>query len=429
MPGICGSFWPSGDALVRAGQKLASQGLTTLRVLRAEAEQACKADLAELSKVRSGIANAVVFGPSARAVSSLVEKKQPKGPDAGTFEDLVKREPGNYVFLFNIRSPANIDWSNPTALAWSSGLNGILKGVGGAASGIGHAQVGWVCTDERGNVITGGAGQSGQHGGEGAKVGMQGWGLNVLNTVYLDGVLENRQDVLDRTRLADAQQGFSWMAIKTDYAICKKMIDFVAAFDKSGCAKNYGFPVDPLKFEGAGCTSFAEAAFEKTGLDVPIFAGSKRELKLPSKYLGVRARPVPNTRPPALAASSHTEQKVPFTELILTRTRWATASEPHQDFAFYDPDLYHESAVTMENVYRGRVEMPLKSFARTATPDPAQARARQVSADWIGGLLKNHVPVTIGKIHHTTGLIVDLTAPAGQAKQAPAARHYPLIPA
>ena len=52
---------------------------------------------------------------------------------------------------------------------------------------------------------------------------------------------------------------------KGDYrATVKKMADFVNEYKQSGCAKNYGFPVDPLKFEGGGCTSFADAAFDGT---------------------------------------------------------------------------------------------------------------------------------------------------------------------
>lgn len=416
MPDIGGSLRAGSDAVVHSGQKMAAQALSKLRIWQAEAEHTFHTDLADLNQVRFGIGTRVVMGAPSRAVASLYAEKQPQGTDAGTFEDLARKEPGNYIFLFNTRSPANIDWTSPTTVAWTTGLTGIMKGLGGAASAIGHAQVGWVCTDERGNIITGGAGQSGQHGAEGAKASLQGWGLNVLNTVYLDGVLETKQDVLDRTRRADQQNGLSWMAIKTDYATCKKVIDFVNAYAKSGCATNYGFPVDPLKFEGAGCTSFAEAAFEKTGLDIPVFAGSKREIKLPLKYMGVRAKPVPKTRPPALALSKKEEKRVPVAELLLGKTSWASASEPHQDFAFYDPDLYFESVVNMENVYRGRVNMAPKSYARTAQPDPAQVKAKAVSTDWINGLLKNHVPVKMGKIHHTTGLIIDLTKSGGRGK-------------
>src|SRR6185295_19410164 len=100
----------------------------------------------------------------------------------------------------------------------------------------------------------------------------------------------------------------------------------------SGAARNYGFPVDPLKFEGGGCTSFAAAAFQNTLLDIPLFAASKREMLMPRKLMGVMAKPVAGTVPPELAPDPRHQHKVPGLPLLFGKASWASPGEPNQKF-------------------------------------------------------------------------------------------------
>jgi len=416
MPDNIGALKAGSDAMANVSEKMAALGSTVVQTLKSGAREVGQAinqaDQVLLKTVPFGlplpVASAVVIAALARAPESLLARDKPQGPDHGTFEDLVKREPGDYVFLLETRAGTNIDWSNPTALSRSTAVAGILLKTCGTASAIGHAQVAWAYTDEQGHAVFGAAGQTGGHGPEGLKATLAGWGLSVMGTVFLDGKLENEQIVLDRTKLADEQNDLAWVAIKTDRKTCEKMAEFVQEYARSGAAKNYGFPVDPLKFEGAGCTSFADAAFYKTGLNIPLFEASKRQLKIPLKYVGVLDKPIPNTRPPMLAAGPEDEKKVSASDLFFGNTSWASASEPHRDFAFYDPELYFESLASMENVYRQKEHMAPKAYART-TEDEAQIKARKTSEAWMNSLLEKHVPVKIENIHHTSGLIIDLT--------------------
>lgn len=337
--------------------------------------------------------------------------------DAGTYIDLAKKEPGDYIFLFNSRTGVNIDWSSPTNLARTTALSAISKGIFGDASAVGHAQVGWVSNDGKGHIISGGAGETGQHGGEGAKAALSGWGLNVMEMVFLDGHLESKQEVLDRIKLADDRKGFSWMAIKTDHNTLMKMVNFIQEFDKSGAAKNYGFPLDPLKFQGAGCTSFANASFYKTDLNIPIFEASKRKINLPLQYMGKRTEPVPNTRSPELASGSDQEKKVSTFNILFNKVNWASESEPHKDFEFFDPELYYESMIEMENVVRKESNMELKPFSRTKELDASQKKVKEVSENWVKGLMSNNVPIKIATIHNTSGLVIDLTRQGKNQKE------------
>lgn len=357
---------------------------------------------------RTGKTTGLKESATGTAVAGRVAPKIP-GADAGSFVDLVSKEPGNFIFLFNTRSNAHIDWSTPGSLARTTTVSTILDETKRGISAIGHAQVGWVYEDAQGNRVIGATGQTGQSGSEGRQAVLKGWGLNVLETVFLDGRLESKDDVLATIKKADKNGDFSWLAIKTDDATTRRLVEFVKQYEKSGAPRNYGFPVDPRNFEGGGCTSFAEAAFEKAGLGIPLFEASKRALNMPSAFVGVLAKPVPNTRPPQLAASPSEEKKVPPLKIVLGRTAWAAESEPHQDFWFYDPELYHESVVNMENVYRQKANLAPKAVTRTRKLDPDQVRVKETSEKWLDSLLKRNVPVKLGSIHHTTGLIIDLT--------------------
>ena len=53
--------------------------------------------------------------------------------------------------------------------------------------------------------------------------------------------------------------------------------------------------------------------------------------------------------------------------------------------------------------------MAPKIDTRTKDLDPAQAKAKATSEAWMNNLIAKHVPVKMEKIHHTSGLIIDMT--------------------
>lgn len=186
------------------------------------------------------------------------------------------------------------------------------------------------------------------------------------------------------------------------------MNDFVEKYQKSGAAVNYGFPVEPLKYEGAGCTSFANAAVQKTGLKLPLSEAWLRHIKLPLKLMGRLEQAYPGTIPLELAKSSEDTHIVPITDFIFKDLKWAQGEEAYKDFYYYDPELFYESFVHIENVYRQNAGMSLKKPVRTNGYDSTQLQTRQISEEWITRVLndpRNHV--RLGKISSTTGLIVD----------------------
>ena len=44
---------------------------------------------------------------------------------------------------------------------------------------------------------------------------------------------------------------FAWVGFKVPFDKCKKVEEYVAEYEKQEAFVNYGFPPDPLKYEGA----------------------------------------------------------------------------------------------------------------------------------------------------------------------------------
>lgn len=324
------------------------------------------------------------------------------------YTEIIKKDPdSNYIFLFVYRSASFIDWSGPSRLAKTTLASQITKKFNNDASSIGHAQIGWYCNDGKGNINQGATGQTGQNGNEGLDLIKAGWGLSLLDTVFNDGSLESSDEVKTKMKKAADHDNFAWLAIKTTNSACSEMNKFVSDYDKSGAAINYGFPVNPLKFEGAGCTSFANAAFVKTDLNLPLSKAWVRHIKLPVKYMGKLSTPLEGTTPLELAKSKEEEKKVPMSEFILGDLSWAKDGEEYKDFNYYDPELFYESLVHMENTYRLSAGMRLKDPIRTKTYDQTQLNTKNISEKWLNDLLKDYKRIKIGKINSVTGLIIE----------------------
>jgi hypothetical protein len=324
------------------------------------------------------------------------------------YTNIINKDPNsNYIFLFVYRSATYLDWSGASNLAKTTLKSQITRRIKNDASSIGHAQIGWYCNNGNGVINQGATGQTGQHGNEGFELVKAGWGLSVLDTVFQDGYLESLKEVKDKMKNADNNNNFAWLAIKTTNTACEEMNRFVNEYDKSGAAINYGFPVEPLKYEGAGCTSFANAAFVRTNLNLPLSKAWIRHIKLPLKYMGKLSSPLVGTKALELAKSIEEEKKIPMKEFLFGDISWANDGEEYKDFFYYDPELFYESLVHIENYYRQSAGMNLKNPLRTKNYDEFQTNTKNISEKWIDNLMNDYKRVKIGKIHNTTGLIIE----------------------
>lgn len=344
------------------------------------------------------------------AILGLVPGAAQANTQPEVFEHLYQDKNSSYILLFAFPSAAYLDWSSPSKLARTSVQSAISKRLLSQPSTIGHAQFAWHCRQPDGSLMASGAtGQSGENNGQSLKALMAGWGMSILELVYTDGHLESVADVKARILSGAASQQFSWAGFKVPYENCMQVADYVKGYTDSKAYQNYGFPVDPLKNEGGGCTSFAHAAVAKATLPLDFTRQWLREYLIPENQLGRTAELppvssiVPNAKIPARQA------EVPLGEFLWGDKQWTSQpSEPHIRFQYYDPELFYESFLHLENVYRKAQQLPLRQPIRTAEYDSFQQALKQKSESWMQQVLAQQAPVELGKIAGYSGVIVDL---------------------
>ena len=96
---------------------------------------------------------------------------------------------------------------------------------------------------------------------------------SITNIVYTDGSLNNFTFLDTKAYVAmnyksHGHRGvkFAWIAFKLNDQQSTNIQTYIDKYIASGAYHNYGFPVDPLKFEGGGCTSFANAIVTNSDL-------------------------------------------------------------------------------------------------------------------------------------------------------------------
>jgi hypothetical protein len=306
-------------------------------------------------------------------------------------------------------SSSYLDWSSPSALARSSVQSTLSKRLMAHPSTIGHAQIAWRCQKPDGSWESGATGQSGEKNGQSLQALTAGWGMSILELVYTDGHLESEAEVEDRIRTGVNTAQFSWLGLKVPAQNCLRVSEFVKTYRAAGAAINYGFPVEPGRHEGGGCTSFANAALEKSGLNLPFRTGWVRNYQIPERYLG-RSSTVPGFS--AVVPQARIPQRplyVPLSEFLFGDARWATDNEAAIRFAYYDPELFYESFIALENYLRAVKWQKPKPDRRTAELDSFQSRLRVLLGDWVKYLRQQGRPMEVQEIRGVSGAVIDVS--------------------
>jgi hypothetical protein len=358
--------------------------------------------------LRSLSARILLTATALTLIGSLHRDAQPHA----RYQEVFERDPqGNYILVFAYPSSAYLDWSGPSNLARTMGASLLARNLLGRPSSLGHAQFAWYCQGEKA-PITGAAGQSGEHHGQGLKALLGGWGLSLLQLTYTDGNLETAEEVNQRIQNGMTSGQFSWLGLKVSAATCRKVADYVNAYQAAQAYQNYGFPVDPLKLEGGGCTSFASAAVTRSGLNLPFQAHWTREYRLPEAQMGRAASPPPFSAIMGTAQVPATPKHVDAVPFFFQQIAWAKLEEPGVPFVYYDPELFHESFMHLENAYRQTQGLPLRPALRTPDMDAFQSRLKASTEVWFDQLQAQGNPMALGHIHGVPGLIVSMTGPS-----------------
>lgn len=325
------------------------------------------------------------------------------------YETVFSDRSSSYILVFAYPSAAWLDWSNPSNLSRTSVQSTLAKRTFALPTTIGHAQIAWSCRDDEGKLLSRGAsGQSGENNGQSLSALRAGWGMSMLEMVFTDGNLEFEAEVDERIRSGAAANQFSWAGFKVPTRQCMQMVTFVEKYQQSGAYKNYGFPVDPLKFQGAGCTSYANAAVESSGAPIPFRKAWVRSYPIPERQLG-RNDTLPDfTAIVPQARIPKRKLNVGLNEFLFGNLTWAQKNEPSILFQYYDPELFYESFLHLENSYRQAQNLPLRQATRTASLDGFQQNLKTQTQQWMQTLQKQKIPMQLDQIAGTSGLVIDL---------------------
>lgn len=326
------------------------------------------------------------------------------------FENVYQDRGSSYILVFAFPSASYLDWSSPSRLARTSVSSTLNKRLFARPTTIGHAQFAWQCRAADGTLLSNGAsGQSGENNGQSLKALLAGWGMSILELVYTDGVLENSQEVAERIQKGARANQFAWAGFKVSSEQCLNLASYVNRYVESGNYTNYGFPVNPLQYEGAGCTSYAHAAVASSGAPIPFLQDWKREYLIPQDQMGYQAQTPPVTTVVPQAKIPRRAHSVSLGDFLFGEQSWASADDPDAvRFQYYDPELFYESFLHMENSYRKAQGIPVRPAVRTAQLDPFQKQLKQSTENWMQQLIRMDTPMRLSRIENYSGLIVDL---------------------
>lgn len=269
----------------------------------------------------------------------------------------------NTFTLYAFKSSVGINWDSPKALAASVVKNEALSYINGNKRLLGHVSINIQCGDRK--LVTAMTSRS----GETKRVVLnEHAGLGVLFHIF-PGELESEEKLNNEiAKKRKNAQVHSVTYMISDEA-CDLMFNHYDNFvDKLGM-HNYGFPVDTLAGEGAGCSafgvSFLQAAKIADQKQLESWSGS---VWVPKKYIG------PYSSKKYVEADQepydHLEggDDVKLIPLVLKpgKTKWAAPNEEGAKFlSFYDPDTMYNWIEQMDKKWSTSSDYQKRSFNKS----------------------------------------------------------------
>ncbi len=214
-------------------------------------------------------------------------------PDAlNSFKARFKAE-RSYLTLFKKIPREPMDMRSPDRFKRSMSSNELTN-----KSSIGHMAIGWSCSSQGESRSEGFAAQTGEDGQQPEMLN-NGWGVTALVSTFTDGRLQNGGEVQRyfatgyRKGIGEGKlDSFFALVVELPFTDCEQVRSFVKnyVFHPAKPYRNFGMQPDPLKFEGAGCGSFAIAALSNSPSLAPIMSSFWRTVPIAEKLLGRRIR-------------------------------------------------------------------------------------------------------------------------------------------
>jgi len=152
---------------------------------------------------------------------------------------------------------------------------------------ISHMMIAWSCHDEKGKRLVGGTALTGEDDEQTKKMIMDGWGMTPLYSVFTDGHLDTARGIgMMVTMTSKFKVPLAHVSFEVTREKCQNMLKFFKTFltHPKKPYTRFGLNLDPMKFEGGGCGSFATALLSKAGVLTSVLPHFWRELRA-SQYL------------------------------------------------------------------------------------------------------------------------------------------------
>ncbi len=242
----------------------------------------------------------------------------------------------NSFTIYAFKSSVGVNWKSPKSLAASVVKNEAMRYFNGNQRLLGHVSIKLTCGDK--SLITGMTSRD----GETKRVVLKEHaGLGVLFHIF-PGELESEEKLSNEIAIKRRRGQVHSMTYLISDDACKKMFDHYENFVEKLGMHNYGFPVDTLAGEGAGCSAFGVSFLQAAGVaDSEHLKAWSGSVWVPKKYIGPYSskKYIDGEQEPY----DHNEggDDVKLIPLILKpgKTSWAKPNEPGAKFlSFFDPD-------------------------------------------------------------------------------------------
>lgn len=273
--------------------------------------------------------------------------------------DLSGYFPGLYaqgkMEIMVVPTAPSLNWDNPTILTLGYLRSYVQKTVakklfGRQRSAMGHGIVRVQCSTGEEEVDFW-SGFTGNENYRGLHLLYGGAGLSIMTYNYQDGHLQSTEFVNkylhDITQQPQIKAGFIRMNVNQEQ--CRMIKDQYEDFRKNGTENLvYGFFTDPLRFNGAGCTSYATSYAQKSGIFQHFLEKQwTRTIEISINNLG------PTDQVDSI--DGRVLKPVSFIRFVnfLRPLKWKKANEPVIRFSFIDPrymeDFFSKSIECLEN--------------------------------------------------------------------------------
>lgn len=227
----------------------------------------------------------------------------------GVYNDLLKyMDPNKSYIVWTMLAPVKpLDFRKP------DNFRDFLAHNSSDGISISHNLVAWNCKLPNGDRYMGATGFSGESTGQSAKMVKSGFGLTTFLATFYDGWMSDSWQTAGIWEERSVKEDFHNLMVEVSPKDCANMIGFLNKFvhHPKKPFKKFGLRVNPEKFEGAGCISFASTLLSKAGILNKMFKASERTLWATHYAFGGNDLPLPeNTSVPRLEWREGKQKKV-----------------------------------------------------------------------------------------------------------------------